>query len=207
MSEFNDRIRRLFPSVFADVNANENIFQAFAESLTDNLESHQGVLDNYKENLNILTANNIGCRAWEEFLRIAVRADLTVSERRAILFSRISGSFPTLETIQTTAENFTGNTVSIYEPSVEFPLLCPLASAFVYEVQYSQPTPNSFEDDNMIAALERVHPLHCQLILSPGWSLTDESTVTDDPSISTEILNPFIVGSSTVGGSDIVVDI
>jgi len=207
MSEFNERIRRLFPQLFADVNADESIFQAFLESLTDSLEAHQDVLDAYKENLNILTANSRGCRAWEEFLGIAVRSDLAVSERRAILFSRVSGSYPTLETIQTVAESFTGDTVSIYEPSVEFPLLCPLASAFVYEVEYDQPTTNSFEDENLIAALERVHPLHCQLILSPQWSLTDESIVTDDASIGTEVLNPFIVGSSLVGGGDVVVDI
>jgi len=165
-------------------------------------DEYQDII-NFQDDINVVTATASGVNVWEEFLQLPERPDLTLEARRARLLNRTAGVFPTLDIIKDTIRNYTGdNNFSVYE---YFNDGIP-ASAFLYRVDIIQPASNEFDLEDLQDDLLRIQPAHCgQFVeVAEAWtSLADSVSVSEGP-VSISAADFFIIGSSLIGGPDVV---
>jgi len=185
----------LFPDIFDKKNPNESVFATFVRALAENEAQFLVDLHEFKDNINILTCSERFIGTWEELVGLPVRPDLSITDRRSRIYSRVAGTPATVQTTKRIIESFVGNKeFSIFEYwTLEDP-----ASAFAYDVKIIRPSPNNYNEGSLIDALIRVQPAHCQFSkIVNVWNFNEGISTTD--SATAEAVNYIIIERGLIG--------
>lgn len=198
-SEQYDEFWKYIPTSFTDGVTSR--FSSFVTSLSNDQASFLKEIYDFKDNLNVLTENTQGVTAWEAFLQLPDRSDLTLQARRGRLFSRMSPLSGTVETIKKIVSNYIGGSDFIIN---EYYTLSDPASAFMYDIQINSSNTVSYIVSDLTDDLQRVQPAHCKLIriIDPYNYTTDSQSQSD--AVSVQSLNIFQLDSSVLDGPDIL---
>lgn len=190
---------KYIPSALTD--SPSSVFVAFVNALTeDQARTMQDVYD-FKDNINVLTANTNGVTAWETFLSLPDRPDLSLQARRGRLFSRMVVKAPTIQELKDVIRSYIGsNDFSINE----YYTFADPASAFMYEVQINLPDTTGFIQSDLEEDLTRIQPAHCRLvrIIDPFKYLADTLTTTE--SVTSKVVNIFQFDISPIDNPDYI---
>lgn len=194
-----DEFYKYIPTSFTDNISSR--FGTFVYSLACDQAQFIDELNKFKENINVLTANTEGVTAWEAFLQLPSRPDLTLQARRGRLFSHMVTQ-ATIESIKKIVNSYVNsNDFEIYE----YWTTSNPASAFVYEIQLNIPFVTGQIRQDLIDDLTRVQPAHCTLFaIIDGFQYLSDSLIISD-TISTESLTVFQSDVSQSDDTSIVV--
>lgn len=199
-SEQYDEFWKYIPTSFTDGVTSR--FSSFVTSLSNDQASFLKEIYDFKDNLNVLTANTQGVTAWEAFLQLPDRPDLTLQARRGRLFSRMSPLAGTLETIKNVVKNYIGSDqFSVFE----YQTLNDPVSAFCYEIQINVSSTVSYIKTDLEDDLKRLQPEHCQLvrIIDPFKYLTDTTSASDSATV--QLISIFLSDISPCDNPDYIV--
>jgi hypothetical protein len=175
---------KYIPSALTD--APSSVFVAFIESLSEDQAKTMKDVYDFKDNINVLTANTNGVTAWEAFLSLPDRPDLSLQARRGRLFSRMVVKAPTIQELKDVIRSYIGSDdFSINE----YHTFAVAASAFMYEVQINLVDTTGFIQSDLEEDLIRIQPAHCRMvrIIDPFKYLTDTLTATD--SVTSQVIS------------------
>ena len=111
------------------------------------------------------------------------------------------GVDPTISNMKDLIRNYTGlDNFEIFE----YYTLNDPASAFVYEVRLTTPDLAGLDEDSLKEDLIRTHPAHCILHRFVDiWPIADDILSITESATAT-VKDIFIIGSSLIGGPDVI---
>jgi hypothetical protein len=195
-------MRDLLPIILTEtVPVSANIFNSFVQSLATNEGQLVFDMKNAKENLNVLTCvTGGGIEAWEAIAGLEPRTDLSIQNRRARVFSRVSAKPTTIKILRDIIESYLGDTpYSIFE----YWTLGDPASAFNYRVEIPRPPTVDYDELSLQQDIIRVQPAHCSdrfELLNTWDSIADTFSFTE--SVSAVNITYITIGTSTIDGPD-----
>lgn len=190
---------KYIPSPLTD--SPSSVFVAFIGSLSNDQALTMKDVYDFKDNINVLTANTNGVTAWETFLSLPNRPDLSLQARRGRLFSRMVMKAPTIKELKGVIRNYIGSddfSINEYYTQAD------PASAFMYEVQINLPDTTGFIQSDLEEDLTRIQPAHCRLvrIIDPFKYLSDTLTATE--SVVSKVVNIFQFDVSPMDNPDYI---
>jgi hypothetical protein len=200
ISEQYEQFRNYIPSAFTDSPSSK--FDSVIQSLTVDQAKLLKEIYDFKDNINVLTANTEGVTGWEAFLGLQNRPDLSLQARRGRLFSYMVQKDNTIKTMGDVVKSYIGSDqFTIFE----YWTLSDPASAFVWEVQINTPNTASYIKSDLEYDLVRLQPAHCTLlrILDTFKYLADTLSTSD--SVSTTLLSVFQSDISQCDNSLVIV--
>lgn len=199
-SEQYDEFRKYVPECFTD--SASAIWTAFLTSLSNDQAMFLKECYDFKDNINVLTANTQGVTAWEDFLGLPNRPDLSLQARRGRLFSRMATKSDTVKTLKDVISSYIGsNDFSI----TEYYTYAEPASAFYYDVTLNVPETVGFIQSDLEQDLIRLQPAHAKLVQILDGFRYIYDTQTSDDSVTTQIINIFCSDISPCDNPDYIV--
>jgi hypothetical protein len=201
-AEMLETFYNLLPSIFPQVNpVSGSIFNSFVKSIADSEADFLVELHDFKDNLNVLTSTSAFIGEWENLVGLPNRPDLSLLSRQGRVFSRMEGTAPTVSNMKDLIRSYTGSdNFTIFEyHTLNDPL-----SAFVYEVRLTTPGFGGVDEEALREDLIRTQPAHCILLrIVDEWPIEEEIVSVTESSTAT-VQDIFVIGSSLIGGPDII---
>lgn len=179
-----------------------SVFDTLVLSLSNEQANFLSIWYQFKDNINVLTSDTNGVTAWEAFLQLPNRPDLSLQARRGRLYSRMVTQPSTIGTLKSVVKSYIGTDNFQFN---EYYTYNDPVSAFYYEVQINESFTASFIRSDLEDDLQRLQPEHCRLvrILDPFYYLSD--TVSPSDSIITQVINVFRADISPCDDPDYIV--
>lgn len=188
---------KYIPSPLTD--SPSSVFVAFVRSLSNDQASMLKDTYDFKDNINVLTANTNGVTAWENFLSLPDRPDLSLQARRGRLFSRMVIKAPTIQELKGVISSYIGSDDFAI---IEYYTQADPVSAWMYEVQINISDTTGFIQSDLEDDLRRIQPAHCELvrITDPFKYLSD--TLTSTESVTSDVISVILADISPADDPD-----